>query len=291
VAVFLSLAGPRNASAVVLDGAASGQTTSTGAGGGWNYVGTVNGASGVYLGDYGGSYWVLTASHVGSGTFILNSGTYSAVASSTVRITNTDGSNADLVVYKISGSAALDLLPNLTFSSINAGAQVTMIGYGTDIQTTLTKWTTSGTGSNMVWTETTGTFNYSGFKYDTTHTKRWGVNTVDGATAGNAGYGTTQLIYSDFDNLSGQAQATAGDSGGGVFTASGALAGIMLYVNPPINTANQPANTVAYGDITYFANMSYYSSRILAVIPEPPVGGMLCMGMIILVLLLRRRAG
>src|ERR1700734_1830127 len=37
---------------------------------GWDYVGTVNDASGVYLGNG----WVLTAGHVGAGTFVLGSG-------------------------------------------------------------------------------------------------------------------------------------------------------------------------------------------------------------------------
>lgn len=70
---------------------------------GWDYVGTINGASGVYLGNG----WVITASHVGASTFTLGATSYSPVANSAVRILNTDPLFAnwatDLVVYKVAG--------------------------------------------------------------------------------------------------------------------------------------------------------------------------------------------
>ena len=38
---------------------------------GFANVGTIHGLGGVYLGNYGGNYWVLTASHVGLGDLTL----------------------------------------------------------------------------------------------------------------------------------------------------------------------------------------------------------------------------
>lgn len=89
-------------SAVVVAGAdGTINTTGTGAGDGWNYVGTVNGASGIFLGTYGGAFWVLGADHVGPGDFVLNSTTYTYQTGSVVPILNPDTSQSDLIVFRI----------------------------------------------------------------------------------------------------------------------------------------------------------------------------------------------
>ena len=61
-------------------------TTAPGSGAPWNHVGTIGGASGVYLGAFGDGYWVLTAAHVGLGNITLNRVTYTAVSGSGVQI-------------------------------------------------------------------------------------------------------------------------------------------------------------------------------------------------------------
>src|ERR1019366_9062704 len=75
----------------------------------WNYVGTVNGDSGVYLGDYNGGYWVITANHVGLGNITLPNGDYTAISGSGMQI-----GGADLFVYQISSNPGL---PNLTLAA------------------------------------------------------------------------------------------------------------------------------------------------------------------------------
>ena len=75
---------------------------------GWDYVGSIGGASGVYLGNG----WVLTAGHVGAGTFILNSGPaagtyyYDGVSDP---IANSNGT-ADLTLFQLTSSPDLPAL-------------------------------------------------------------------------------------------------------------------------------------------------------------------------------------
>ena len=62
---------------------------------GWDYVGQVNGASGVYLGNG----WVLTAAHVGAGNFTVAGLSYAFVGGSATSITNGNGTTADLLLF------------------------------------------------------------------------------------------------------------------------------------------------------------------------------------------------
>ncbi len=101
---------------------------------GWDYVGTVNGCSGVYLGNG----WVLTAGHVGAGTFTLTSGpgagTYNF--NGTSRSISDAHGTADLTLFQISKPPTS--LPNLilstglpvAFSATQAGSSVAMLGFG-----------------------------------------------------------------------------------------------------------------------------------------------------------------
>jgi hypothetical protein len=91
---------------------------------GWDYVGTVNGASGVYLGNG----WVITAAHVGAGDFTLNGVTYSIVSSSIQNV-----GTVDLTMFQITEVLSL---PSLTISTSTPGigTSVVMIGYGGGIK-------------------------------------------------------------------------------------------------------------------------------------------------------------
>jgi hypothetical protein len=62
---------------------------------GWDYVGQVNGASGVYLGNG----WVLTAAHVSGGDFTLDGITYGMVDGSDESV-----GSSDLTLFQISSS-------------------------------------------------------------------------------------------------------------------------------------------------------------------------------------------
>lgn len=93
---------------------------------GWNYVGQVNGASGVYLGDG----YVLTAAHVGVSNFVLDGVTYDYVSGSAEEI-----GTSDLTIFRISSSPdlpALTLALNAPtpFSNTSQGDEAVMIGYG-----------------------------------------------------------------------------------------------------------------------------------------------------------------
>jgi hypothetical protein len=96
---------------------------------GWDYVGQVNGASGVYLGNG----WVLTAGHVGPGGFTLNGASYAMISGTAHSFTTTNGSTtgtADLSLFQISNPPNLAAL---TLGSSTPGiftAKTVMIGYG-----------------------------------------------------------------------------------------------------------------------------------------------------------------
>src|ERR1700748_2685593 len=76
-----------------------------------DHVGVVNhGESGVYLGNYHGKSWVLTANHSGPGSFELGGITYPAVAGSTRQLSNPDSTPSDIVLFQIAGDPGLSQL-------------------------------------------------------------------------------------------------------------------------------------------------------------------------------------
>ena len=87
---------------------------------GWNYVGSVDGNSAVYLGHG----WVLTAAHVGTAAFFLNGIYYPLVANST----RTFG-NADIILFQISPCPALPPLP-LRTTDPTPSVWTAMFGWG-----------------------------------------------------------------------------------------------------------------------------------------------------------------
>jgi len=98
---------------------------SSGTNTGWNYVGQVNGASGVYLGNN----WVITAAHIGAGNFSLGGTTYSVVAGSAHGITSGTDS-VDLTLFKLSSAPSLTALTLPGSSQDLSGMTTAMIGFG-----------------------------------------------------------------------------------------------------------------------------------------------------------------
>ncbi len=249
-------------------------TVSGSPGEGWDYVGTVGGASGVYLGEYDGAYWVLTANHVGLGNFTLGADTYSYVAGSGKQV-----GSLDLYVFKIDVTAGSSLLSlsNLTLSdtSPTVDTPVVLIGNGgANRGSSLTYWSVN----SSIWTETTSNLaNASGYKYSDGRTRSWGTNNVAGSLVSDG----TEMLYTVFDARNTEGQAAVGDSGGGMFvynatTGHWELAGLMTEV---ATYGGQPSDTVVFGDETYAVDIASYRDEILTeVVPEPAGCGLFLIG-------------
>lgn len=200
---------------------------------GWSYVGMVNGAGGVYLGNG----WVLTVAHVGAGPLVLDGITYAMVPGSTRGFT-TGSNTADITLFQI---ASPPNLPALTIASSaptslspsRNGSAVAMIGPGGGAKS----W-----GLNTV-TMTNAVIQVSTF------------TTTDFKTT----YGTT--IYGSRSATNNYA-VVIGDSGGGDFiynsnTGKWELAGL--------NEATDVNNS------SYFVELSAYASQLNPIIAVPMV--------------------
>ena len=245
-------------------------TTAPGNGAPWDHVGTIGGATGVYLGSFGGGYWVITATHVGAGSFTLGSGTYSVVSGSAAQI-----SGSDLTVFRVATNPGLS---NLTLSSSApaTGASVTMIGHGLDRTTSpltgqlLAGWQVTGSDPNYTWTEiSSGVADAEGYYLGSSHTMRWGTNTIAGTSSYNIGTGNTTALVTNFSAVTGESQGSSGDSGGAMFYFNGStweLTGIMGAI---ATFEDQPGSTAVVGNLTYSASIAAYNSAIVSAIPEP----------------------
>jgi len=227
---------------------------------GWNYVGEVINASGTASGVYLGNDWVMTAGHVGSGTFALSGTSYYLVPGS-VRGVIVSGTLADITLFQISTAPAL---PSLTisgsapaaFTGFQAGDQVVMIGYGGTQR--VETW-----GLNTV-TENNVPVTINGFPYTTNDFETdFGTTTRHG-----------QSVTNNY-------QFVLGDSGGGDFicnasTGEWELAGI-----------NEAADLDNNG---YMVQLSSYASEIdsITAIPEPSSFALLGIGILAFLLKVRR---
>ncbi len=260
---------------IIAGGDGSGNATGTGVIG-WDYVGRISAANGAPSSvTYLGNSWFITAYHVKNFDnptgVVLNATAYAIEDSSWTRITNSTGSNADLVMFKVANSVSGLPSVSIASSTPSPGAAVTMIGNGLNRASNLAYWSSS-------WVETNQAgMTYSGYKWGSGTTKRWGSNEAEGSGLLNYSWVrqgitnscTNAAFFTDFDNVSGEAQGATYDSGGGVFvgtTNSWQLAGIMLTVG---TYSGQPASTSVFGDETYMADLATYRDQIIQTIPEP----------------------
>ena len=284
--LFLGSA-PAGGALVLFAGDGTQQTTNPGAGLPWANVGSVGGGGGVYLGNFGGSYWVLSASHLtGSGAslsnLVLDSGTFNFVPGSGVNVRNGDNSATDLTLFRISaagaGALALAGLPNLTLSTTapTTGANVVMVGRGgTEGSGSLNFWavTINPGASDDVWVNQGGTSagaNAEGYFVGGSVGKRWGQDTITAFASYNVGTGNTAAFYTTFDSGGGSPQGAGGDSGGATFYYNGSSWELTGILGAIATFENQPGSTAVVGDVTFSASIASYNSFITATaIPEP----------------------
>lgn len=290
--IFVLLAGAARA-LVIVGGSGAGQTTSPGGDLPWDNVGLRGGATGIYLGNYGGNYWALTAAHVGAGNLVLGGNTYAFVSGSDVRVRNGDNSVTDLVLFRLATDPGLPSI-SLAATAPAVSTSIHLIGRG-GVEGSVNYWNVAvGPGpSDDVWTNLGSNpsgANASGYLVASSIGLRWGTNTVSGSTFYNIGTGLTQALYSDFTNVAGDAQGATGDSGGAVFAFGGGgwqLVGVLGAIG---TFENQPSSTAVLGNITYFADVAHYSGFITSVIPEPATTtAIAAVGALALALYLRRR--
>lgn len=230
----------------------------------------------VYLG--GG--WAITANHVGLTSSINFGGTWYPVDMSSVRqLKNADNSSTDLKMFRVQGDPPLPEILSSHLASAPANGHVFMIGNG------LTRgqevfWSVSRSQNPWVWTEVPeplipGTNNFAGVTITNPRTIRWGDNTVSERGVYNVGGLTVTGFLTQFDTLKftgqigqpNEAQASAGDSGGAVFSyvnGKWVLSGLMLAVSGSLS--GQPSNTALYGNITLMIDLSAYRTQILGIV-------------------------
>ncbi len=254
----LTLAATRGAFAII-DANSTANTSPPPDGAPWDNVGTINGASGVYL----GAGWVLTASHVGVANITLGSSTF-APDGTYLRLTNSDGSATDLTLFHLTSMPALPGVALVT-NTPAAFSQIDLIGFG-----------------HIAAAAQTNFGLYSGFYWSAVTAKSWGNNKIDlgGTSTINAGSGNLTAFSCDFTSpgtpgptyqTSDEAQDSAGDSGGGVFYKNGSTWQLAGIIDAEQNQVNQPSDTAVYGDKTYMADIATYQSQIVAVLTAQPV--------------------
>jgi hypothetical protein len=233
---------------------------------GWLNVGRVDGGSAVYLGNR----WVITANHVDEGDLRLSDGRVLAEApGSSIRLTNTGTSAApDLRMFRLQDDPGLPAM-NLASVAPVSGSQVMMIGAGVNRAPELLGWRSSG----GQWTELPlPEANIAGYRVGSGNTMRWGLNTISANSSASPVPGTL-VFQTTFDKYgltflsqaetTFEAQATTGDSGGGVFYESDSgwqLAGLMISTT---SLPGQPSGTIVYGNRTNIADLASYRQQIV----------------------------
>jgi len=258
---------------IIAAGDGSGNTTTPPDDPGFANIGTLNGASVIYLGNG----WVMTADHVAGSlpaSVQLGGGTYSTATGTFHQLTNggTPGMTTltDMVVFRLASDPGLPWL-SIRSAVPTVGNAITMIGNGRDRATDITYWDASW----AVLPSSSGAA-YSGFQSVDSHSVRWGENQVSFTGLNlNDGVGDIRSFGSDFTSggLANEAQAVVGDSGGAVFIKNGStweLSGMMYAVNT-YSGQPDPGYTAVFGDETAVADLSFYRDQILSItdIPEP----------------------
>ena len=283
---------PDSALAVIIDSnTGTGNTTAPTDNPGWANVGTVNNGSAIYLGNR----WALTATHVWTGSTTFSGTTYAHIAGSEITLSNNGASGqsaySDLVLYRLATDPGLPSLPIASSTPAN-GSAVTMIGAGRN-RGAFTTWAVNTGTIPYVWTVSSTNVAAAGYLWDSTRTMRWGTNTTSGTswvTIPDNGKSVLsfETTFNDILGNSSEAQAAPGDSGGAVFYKNGGtweLAGMIASIGA---FSGQPGAAV-FGNVTYSADLSFYRSQIVTIVPEPSGIGLAAVGCAAVFFIRRRK--
>jgi hypothetical protein len=210
---------------------------------GWANVGVCDRWTAVYLGQG----WVLTAAHVGASNVELEGKLYAADVRSRKRVANSDGTAADLMLFRIDPEPDL---PSLAISDEPPpiGSPIVMVG--------------SGLGRGV---KTTGEGRV-GFTWQAPSHKRWGTSILQ-EYLHDQSVGNTDTFSTRFSiaMTAYEAQAALGDSGGAAFAYledRWQLVGIILAVDHHIG---QPERSSVYGNRTMIADLARYRENIQSI--------------------------
>lgn len=251
----------------IVDANSTTNTSDPGGGVPWANVGSVNGASGTYLGNG----WVLTAAHVGAGSIAFDSGTFQPDGR-VIRLSNPDTSLADMLLYH------LVLTPGLTGSVVSSstpaiGSLVDLVGYGRIRGSAQQSFSTEyGTKIGFTWSA-------SGAKSHGTNQIQTGVETLTVQGAGSfrgflLDFTPPPTLFTPpppFVNTVREAQVATGDSGGAVFYKNGAtweLAGMIEALASFVF----PLPASVYGDESWVMDLPTYKTQIDALVSSTAGG-------------------
>jgi Trypsin/PEP-CTERM motif len=216
------------------------------------FVGQIGGASGVLIGPN----TVLTARHVGAGTFTLPGVGVFSVLSGSVINHPTD----DLTIFKINtGATILTDFADVNVNAIVSPTPITMVGFG-------------GTGNlNGLGT------GYSVLGGSSAGIRRKGIGTVEGTVLVDEPGFRLESYYAPL-RQNGDAALAGGDSGGGWFLNSGSGRKQLVGINSWIGTfgtgtdwnfSTDPSNFFASGAVNLSEYNGWLVSNGVQVVPEP----------------------
>ncbi len=247
--------------------------------------------------------WVISAYHTvrdqgatgfSLGQVIFNDpvtgpATFAPVPGSGVRLRNADNTFTDLAVFQITAVPAFLDKVVIASQTPAVGSSLSLAGNGLSRQPALIEWDVNTATTPDTWTEVATGGDEQGHKLIPAPAEiRWATNTLENngplpipgtpTTIINAGYGAVTSIRTDFDEISGQAQGVAGDSGGGVFYERGASWELLGVIVVRDYKDGQPEFSAVSGNSTYAAHLPSYRSQIVATIPEPTTAGLIIAG-------------
>ncbi len=245
----------------------------------WERSAILAGGSGTYLGKYDGSYWVLTADHVGTtvgSTLSINAKNYTILEVD--RILNepdfpSPGSYrtyADVKLLKIAGDADLEALGNIYINQNPI----------TDFQSTLLYAIGSGYAASIGGTNSGSRIKqWADFYYNSSNLKL----AIDTQRSG--------VFFTErFDSVDATSfQATTYDSGGGIF----AEINNQWYLVGIMNAVSLGGDgLINSGDTSYMLDLSAYADNFqlfTSAVPEPSFYGTVFSGLAVTYAALHRR--